>query len=174
MQKAEPIVRKIARAKRRNSSFAYFTPDDIEQEVWALALEALPRYRSSMGELEHFLSNHITNRLKNLKRDKYYRPEQDASAHSASRARMNLINALPLGGGDVAESGRVLCSPRMSADPAEELICEETKDYIAERLPIHLQNAFYSVVNGHKLRKPLREELQQAVQEILDERPTNE
>ena len=173
MKQATPIIEKIATAKRRNSAFAYYRPEDIEQEVWILALEALPRYIPSAGELENFLNNHVTNRLKNLKRDKYYRPDPNATETSPSRIKMNLINALPLGGGDIAESGKVLCSPTLSPDPLDVVIFEEFKDYIVERLPYHLQNPFYSIVHGNPVRKPAREELQKAVKKILEEKPSN-
>jgi len=52
--------------------FASYEIDDIEQEAFLMGVEALSRYDSSKP-LENFMYAHINNRLKNFKRDNYYR-----------------------------------------------------------------------------------------------------
>ena len=52
--------------------FTSYEIDDIEQEAFLMGVEALSRYDSSKP-LENFMYAHINNRLKNFKRDNYYR-----------------------------------------------------------------------------------------------------
>lgn len=148
-------------------------PEDIEQEVWVLCLDALSRYNPKLGELENFLRNHVSNRLKNLKRDKYFRPDKNSVSCGWARVKMNLVNALPLGGGDIAENDRVLGSSGISPDPLDTLLAEETHDYIVNALPPHLVNAFYAVVGGNRTKRSDVQELRDAVRKILEELDSN-
>jgi len=171
LEEATPIINKIARVKKKNDCFAYYTEDDIHQEVWILCLDALKRYKSTIAKLENFLNNHVTNRIKNLKRDKYFRPDAQVSETGPARTRMNLVNALPIGDGDLIENnGSLLSGSKMSIDPSKHLIADELSDYILNRLSPDLAISFYLVTHGNKLRKPMLEELQVAVRDILKEK----
>lgn len=89
------IIKKIAK-QRSHYVFAYYTPEDIFQEIFIMCIEALPRYNSSKGSLENFLSSHVARRLKNLRRDKYFRPGVDIVSSGYAWDKINLVNALPL------------------------------------------------------------------------------
>lgn len=54
-------------------TFAYYDYDDIMQEAMLLCWQAFERYDGRVP-LDNFLSRNLNNRLKNLRRDKYYRP----------------------------------------------------------------------------------------------------
>lgn len=171
LEEATPTINKIAKVKKRNDCFAYYTEDDIHQEVWILCLDALKRYKSTIAKLENFLNNHVTNRIKNLKRDKYFRPDAEVSETGPARIRMNLVNALPIGDGDlIGYNGSLLSGSRMSIDPLKNLIADELSEYILSRLTSDLAISFYLVTHGNKLRKPMLEELQEAVANILKEK----
>lgn len=174
IQKAHPVIAKIAKYHKKSGVFAYYTADDIEQEIWVLCLDALSRYDESKAELENFLRSHVSNRLKNLKRDKYYRPEKNPSPSGAARARMNLVNAISLNN-DLLKEGRILCgSEDEQGDPLEQLMAEETCEYIIEKLPHEFVEIFCDMINGNRVRKPVRQEVCDLVAKILKEREEDE
>lgn len=170
LNEASPIIERLAKSRSANGSFAYYESTDVYQEIWSMCLEALQRYDPNIGPIENYLVRHVTNRLKNLKRDKYFRPGCDVATSGLARTRMNLVNALPFGVGEIAEQGTLLCSNSVSADPLENIICEETLIYIMERLPEYLCEAFEELIGNNKIRNPLISEIRQKVAEILTER----
>lgn len=165
-----PIIERLANGRSARGAFAYYEPKDVYQEVWCMCLEALDRYDSTIGPIENYLVRHVTNRLKNLKRDKYFRPGSDLPTSGLARTRMNLVNALPLGCGDIAEQGVLLGSTSIGVDPIDFVLCAETLLYIRERLPENLLESFGELISNNRLRSPLVEEIRQKVAEILVER----
>jgi len=69
------IVNSISKKLCDKFKFGYFDREDIKQECFILAMDALSRYDSDRP-LINFLWSHIHNRLCNLKRDKYFRLEK--------------------------------------------------------------------------------------------------
>jgi hypothetical protein len=86
---------------------------------------------------------------------------------------MNLINALSLGCGNVAEQGVLLCSSSIGADPIDFVLCDETLIYIREHLPENLLESFGDLICNNRLRSTLVEEIRQKIAEILVEREDN-
>lgn len=170
LNEAYPIIEKIATCRRNNDAFAYYENKDIYQEVWCMCLEALDKYDASIGPIENYLNRHVSNRLKNLKRDKYFRPGCDLPTSGYARERMNLVNALPLDGGDVVEQGEVLCATPIGADPVNHLLCQETLEYVRSRLSEKFQIVLDDLINNNKIRKPIVAELRALIAEILVER----
>lgn len=170
LKTASPIIERLAKSRSSNGAFAYYENQDVYQEIWFMCLEALERYDPKIGPIENYLVRHVTNRMNNLKRDRYFRPGSDLPTSGLARTRMNLVNALPLGGGDIAEQGVLLCSTVVSVEPIDYLLCEETLVYITERLPEELHEPFEDLICNNKVRSPLVEEVRQKVAEILTER----
>lgn len=170
LNEAYPIIERLAKSRSANGAFAYYENCDVYQEIWCMCLEALDRYDPQIGPIENYLVRHITNRMKNLKRDKYFRPGSDISTSGLARVRMNLINALPLEGGDIAVQGVLLCSTAASVEPIEYILCDETLTYIREQLPDDLCEPFEELIGNNRIRSPLVEEVRQKVAEILNKR----
>lgn len=170
LETASPVIEKLAKSRSVNGAFAYYDSKDIYQEIWCMCLEAMDRYDPTIGPIENYLVRHVTNRLKNLKRDRYFRPGSDIPTSGLARTRMNLVNALPLDCGDIAEHGVLLCSASIGADPVDHVLCAETLLYIRERLPENLSEPFEELVGNNKVRNPLAEEVRQEVAKILSER----
>ena len=170
LDEAYPIIERLAKSRSPNGAFAYYENNDVYQEIWYMCLETLDRYNPAIGPIENYLVIHVTNRLKNLKRDKYFRPGSDLPSSGLARVRMNLINALPLGEGDIAEHGVLLCSTPLDVDPIGQILCNETLAYIQERLPDYLYDSFEELVGNNKIRTLLVDEVRQRVAEILSER----
>ena len=66
------MVVAISRDLSRGLKFGLYTEEDILQEAWIWAKDALPRYTGD-GKLFNFLYTHIKYRLMNLRRNKYER-----------------------------------------------------------------------------------------------------
>lgn len=167
---AKPIIEGLAKSRSANGAFAYYENVDISQEVWYLCLEALQRYDPTIGPIENYLVRHVSNRIKNLKRDKYFRPGSDIPTSGLARTRMNLVNALPLDSCDMAEKGMLLCSESINVDPVDGLIRDETLSYIRVKLPENLVEPFDDIICNNKIRSPLVDEVRQKVAEILVKR----
>lgn len=173
LDEAQPIIERLAKSRSANGKFAYYENKDVYQEVWCMCLEALDRYDSKKAPLENFLVSHVTNRLKNLKRDKYFRPGSDIPTSGLARTRMNLVNALPLSNEHVAEHGVLLCSTSISVNPVDRSLCDETLSYIEQQLPESLLEPFHDLINNNDVRGSIVEEVRQKVAEILIERNEN-
>lgn len=176
LERASPIIAKIAKS-RRSQKFAYYEGVDVEQEVWVFCLQALERYDPDKAspdisfekQIEHFLNHHVTNRLKNLMRDKYFRPEPDKSHTGYVKTRINLVNALPIDTCDINKNGTVIGSANNNCDPVSSSIAEEMIDLILSKLSDDLIEPFMDLLGGNKLRKSIEMKLQEAVAEILQE-----
>lgn len=169
LDEAYPIIERLAKSRSARGAFAYYENDDIYQEIWCMCLGALNKYDPKIGPIENYLVVHVTNRIKNLRRDKYFRPGSDVLSSGLAWARMNLVNALPLDGGDMADCGILLCSTSVSTDPIEYIMCNETLIYIQERLPENLHEPFEELICNNKIRSSLVEEIRQKIAEILSE-----
>ena len=76
------VIGRVAK-NHRNKCFGSYTKQDIEQEVWIIALEVLPKFEMDKGTqkdpkraLEYWLNKVMTNKLKNLYRDKFIVPQR--------------------------------------------------------------------------------------------------
>lgn len=170
LDEAYPIIDKLAKGRSCNGGFAYYESDDVYQEIWGMCLDAMDRYDPTTGPIENFLVIHVTNRLKNIKRDKYFRPGFDIMSSGLARTRMDLVNALPLGSDEMADNCSVWCSTPPGVDPLGLILCDETIAYIKDRLSESLKEAFGLLINNNKIRSVLRDEVRQKVAEILADR----
>ena len=167
LTKAQPTINKIAKSRKQKHKFAYFSPEDIYQEIWILCLDALSRYKPECGEIEHYLNSHVTNRLKNLKRDKYFRP--DINNQSLTQNRINLVNAVGIDNVKISEKTKFLASSSPEMDPFLSLEAEDTKKYILDTLPPYLVEHFNNLLMGKKIKKNILEEIRGWVTIILKE-----
>lgn len=169
---AQPIIQKIAQ-NRSSRSFAYYESIDIKQEVWVFCLEALDKYDQTKctpnlsieEQIERFLNHHVSNRIKNLMRDKYFSP--DLNNLDKSKTRMNIVNALPI---DICNNNNIIKFFNSYSDcfsPEENLIFQEMKDFIFDRLPKEFKDIFIDFVNNNKIRKTVEIELKNYIAEIL-------
>lgn len=170
LKEARPIIEAIAERKRRTGAFAYFQGDDIAQEVWCICLRAIEEYDATKGKLEHYLARCVENRLKNLRRDRYFRPPNDnLDKNGETRDRINIVNALPLGGGDIAEGGSALCSSMQRTQPHDVLMAQELREQIEARLPEEVLPDFQRMLDGDRLSAVRRERVRAAVTEALED-----
>lgn len=79
------VIDKVAK-NHKNKSFSYHTINDIEQQVWIIALERIKDFNHSKSKqkniekaLEHWLNTVVSNRLANFYRDKYVVPHKQSN-----------------------------------------------------------------------------------------------
>ncbi len=65
-------VNGVINSQAAQYTFGYYDIDDIRQEAWKEILKSLHRYNPELP-LENFLYVHVSNRLKNVIRNKYHR-----------------------------------------------------------------------------------------------------
>ena len=159
LKEAYPIIEKLSSSRSRNGAFAYYENKDVSQEIWCMCLEALANYDPSIGPIENFLVTHTTNRLKNLKRDKYFRPGTDAVGSGLANIRINLVNALPINEDQVS----------FSPEPLGMIAHEETIEYIREKLPDELKESFDQLLGKNKINKVSLTQIRHLVLNILAE-----
>ena len=69
-------IERIANGLAYKYNFGDYSIDDMKQEARIEAIDGLERYDSTKGKLETFLWTHVNNRLYNLKRNKFARPDK--------------------------------------------------------------------------------------------------
>lgn len=93
-------IQKIARALAPKYVFDCYDREDIEQEAILMGIDALSRYDKNRP-LENFLYTHISNRLKNFKRDNYYRANPNGEPERIQQNKKNILDAGTLNEGTV-------------------------------------------------------------------------
>jgi len=166
---ATPIINKLAKQRKNKHTFAYFESEDIFQEIWLLCLDALERYDPKCGKLENFLSKHLSHRITNLKRDKYFRPEKDPDLSKRTWNRINIINAIPIGHNDISNSSKSTYNSLNQKDPLDVCITIELKEFIINKLPKDMIKNFELLMNGERLKKRILTPLREKLLEIIDE-----
>ena len=169
LDEAYPIIDRLAKSRSANGTFAYHDKDDISQEVWRICLEGLAKYEPSTGPVENFLVVHVTNRLKNFRRDTYFRPGSDAVGSGLALVRMNLVNALPLNGDEMLQKGTLMGVSSTPLDPADQIIRNEDVAHIVEQLPEEMVEPFKAMIGNNKVRSPLAIAVLDKVRDILSE-----
>ena len=173
VEMATPTINKIA-GECKNSSFAYFTQDDIFQEVWRICLEALPKYDHSRNKLENFLRTCVSNRLRNLKRDKYFRPDRgfDPTGRRGVNDRIGIVNAIPIGICNVSNKDNMLAASSQTScppDPKSELIAKDMETYIVDNLTGRKRENFLRLLNGEHLSQEDKDSTREIVRDILED-----
>jgi len=136
-------------------SFGYYEVDDIKQEAYLLSVEAFQKYDESRP-LENFISKHLSNRLKTLRRDKYQRP---GSSDESKKMLMDLSEYTILPG----------LHPSYSPEIEERLSTKEALEFVMENLPPSLRNDFMRLANGVTIQSYKKAALFDRIKEILDE-----
>lgn len=73
------IIDKILKRYTKRATFGIYDKDDIYQEGFIMAINALENYNEDSGPLENFLAKHIKNRLLTLRRDKFIRSRDNCN-----------------------------------------------------------------------------------------------
>ena len=154
------MVSTITRVSQRLASkftFPNYEEDDIVQEAFIIGMEAMNRY-DEIRPLENFLSIHIKNRLKNFKRDNYYRPDE-GRAQEIQNGKKKLLDASSI------DNIKYLVVNSECSSSLEE---RELHDYIDTHLPASMRSDFLRFKNDLALTKTKKLNLITELKNILE------
>ena len=161
-QEVTETIERVASRYAYKFQFAYYTPDDIKQEAFLIAMEALERYDSSRP-LENFLAVHIKNRLNNFKRDKFYR--QTSGDNINNNSKKHLMEPLDIANiRDEFEDNMKTQDDFISNVENAELL-----NLIDEHLDVALRADYLRILHNVYVSKPRREQIYFKIQQILRE-----
>lgn len=138
--------------------FVSYDVDDIEQEAFLIAVNSLKNYDPSKS-LENFLYVHLNNRLKNFKRDNYYRYEVGV-AQKIQDTKKNILEPIDIGD---------LLHVAIGDSVHDEVHAGEIVKIIDERLPADMRGDYLKIKNKGKITKSRRNKVLKKIREILDE-----
>ena len=150
------IIQKVAEHIAPKYTFGYMDVDDLVQEAIIFGLDVYDKWDEDRP-LENFISVHISNRLKNFKRDNYFRLGLDDSPEKRKKAN---------------ETKKRLMQPGpLKTEPLffEDIDNEEEMDYLMMKLPPLVKNDFLRMSNGVPVTKFRKQQVIDHVKEILGE-----
>ena len=158
------IINKICDRYAYKFQFGYFTPDDIRQEAFIIAMDALERYDESRP-LENFLAVHVKNRLNNFKRDRYYRQQKikDNNLDQLNNSKKFLMDTLDID--NIRDEKEV--NMRLENDFVDKIANEELLEIIDEHLDVSLRSDYLRIRDGTYVPKPRREQIIEEITQIL-------
>lgn len=155
------IIRKVANNIAPGYIFGYFSKEDIIHEAIIIGMDGYNKW-DGIRPLENFISVHISNRLKNLRRDNYYRAEKNISEESQrnNEAKRNIMSPLSL-------------TPNMFQKFTYEDFSVDNRDeveFILDNLNPLLKNDFLRLANGVQITRARKEAVYQKVRELIEDR----
>lgn len=134
--------------------FGFYELEDIKQESYIICLEILPKY-DNVRPFENFVSKHLSNRLKDLIRNKYSRKGETEKHTKLCNNKKNLTDFKEM-------------PPDLSFLPAPAGIADSVEKILEELSP-SMRNDWNRIVNGVSVQSCRKLSLFARVKEILGE-----
>lgn len=172
-------IEKVASFLAPKFRFGYNEISDMKQYATIFAIEGLEKYNPKLGTLETFLWTHVRNRLFNLKRDNYERPDNPCSNctlqcdkanceiyqkwYLRNAKKRNIINPIELGNVHDENENNMKVMP----DIEGLLDYKEMINVIDRDIPINLRTLWVKLQNGFTLNKSDKEKIIPVIRDIL-------
>ena len=157
------VVDRIAHKYR----FGFYDVEDIKQEAYIIAMEAMERYDESRP-LENFLAVHISNRLKNFKRDNFCRPDYiPPSGKVVNDNDTKRFLMEPLDIDNIRDEHER--NMRDDDNMHNSVIKKEIMEIVDVRLDMSLRSDYLRILHDVYVPKPRREQIYAAILDILNE-----
>ena len=172
---------KVSKAISQKYTFGYYSSEDIEQECYFIAVEALKKYDSSLGSLENFLYTCLHNGLKNFLRKNYYRKLSDVKCkycgntkkycpYCARRkfrleTKKRLLEPLTIENVNYNKENNMVVEPNF----LEQIELDEIFSIIDKHLEISLRVDYLKMLDGVNIPKSKREVVENRIMEILEQ-----
>ncbi len=161
------VIEKIANRYCHKFKFGYFTAEDIKQEAFIIAVDALDRY-DERRPLENFLSAHVKNRLINFKRDNYCRQQkEDADVKWELRNNAKKFLMEPLDISNIRDEQEK--NMRNENDFIEDIFTKEMFDLIDTNLSVEFRSDYLRIKDGVYVPKPRRQQIFDEITRIISE-----
>lgn len=134
--------------------FGSFEKEDIEQEAFIICVEILEKWDGSRP-LENFLMVSLNNRLKNFKRNNYYRIGEDTPTNRAKK--------------DLANKAEPYYEDLDEQDLMNKIIDADLVNMVVESLNSKMRADFYRVANNVSISKHRKDKLFEVIREIIEE-----
>lgn len=141
--------------------FGYFSVEDIQQEAFIIGYKAVEEIWDGKRPLENFLSIHIPNRLKNFKRDNYYRldiPDIDSKRNKNNNNKKKLMEATELFEFDLTENNSVL----------DKLVDSEFWSTVYNSMPNFVKSDFKRLLNNVSIPSKRRNQVLNFVKDFYE------
>ncbi len=173
-----------------NFHFGYFDEDDLRQEGFIFACEALPRFDPNNAKgcgLTNFLRIHVRNKFLNLRRDKFHRnsppclvcpfqvadnvcSEFEDSIECSKWIGWNVRNQAKRSLVESCDASKVThIAPIEESDVCTRLSHAELLRCVSNKIPLALRADYCRLLEGARLSKPRREIVVAAVRVIAEE-----
>lgn len=162
------IVETILRVAKRLApkyAFGIHDADDLIQNAFLFGVDGYAKW-DGVRPLENFISVHISNRLKNFKRDNYYRfaEGQTAEALRLTERKQRILEPIPL------ERTNPEGEPNMMRDDDVEyaLITKEFINRIDNAIPKELRSSWKRMQDGAYVSPSKRFRIYDIIREVLN------
>ncbi len=150
-------ISKVCKKLAPKYVFASYEVDDIEQEAFMMGVEGLDRYDTNKP-LENFMYTHINNRLKNFKRDNYYRFDY-GNAQKIQDRKKSILEPVDI---------TALYCVSTDDDTVDNAHLSEMLDLIDKKLPADLRSDYLKLRTNSPLPKGRKAIIIQAIEDILN------
>lgn len=162
-QEVVDCISRVARHLAPKFVFASYDIEDIFQEAFIIGIEGLDKYDESRP-LSKFMFTHISNRLKNFKRNNYYRLDV-GSAQTIQDRKKSLLEPLDIHG------LYSICTPDETTDTAYII---EMRNLIDEKLPAKYRRDYLKLTTNSPMPKGRKAMIIKIIQQIIDTGEINE
>ena len=155
-QEVIDIITRIARRLAPKFVFASYDIEDIFQEAFIMGIDGLDKYDSSRP-LANFMFTHISNRLKNFKRDNYFRLDI-GTAQTIQVRKKNILEAIDI---------ENMHSVSLSSTIPEDVSTNEILEIIDKQLPAEFRKDYLKLRTNAQLSKSRKAQLIEVIREII-------
>jgi len=156
-QEVIEVITRVARKLAPKYVFASYEVEDIEQEAFLMGVEGLNRYDTNKP-LENFMYTHINNRLKNFKRDNYYRFDY-GNAQKIQDRKKSILEPVDI---------TALYCVSIDDETVDNAHLSEMLDLIDRTLPADLRSDYLKLRTNSPLPKGRKAIIIQAIEDIIN------
>ena len=150
-------ITKVCKKLAPKYVFASYEIEDIEQEAFMMGVEGLNRYDTNKP-LENFMYTHINNRLKNFKRDNYYRFDY-GNAQKIQDRKKSILEPVDI---------TALYCISTDDETVDNAHLSEMLDLIDRTLPADLRSDYLKLRTNSPLPKGRKAIIVQAIEDIIN------
>ena len=150
-------ITKVARNLAPKFVFASYDIDDIFQEAFIIGIEGIDKY-DEKRPLSNFMFAHISNRLKNFKRNNYYRMDI-GGAQKIQDTKKSLLEPMDI------DSVYSVCLKDYTSNNVQ---IDEILSIIDKKLPAEYRRDFLKLKSNSPLSKGRKANIIKLIQGILD------
>lgn len=165
------IAQEVCKKSASKYKFAYYDYDDIIQESLLSCYKVFEKYDGRVP-LENFLSKHVNNRMKNLKRDKYYRPfkctcsgdcEKCVKRTESRNKKKNTLDCTDIS----TIKDEVEFNMRFYEDIGTEIDIQEMQELIDQSMPSEYRDDYLKYKAGIKISSVKKQQIETIIFSII-------